>query len=334
MKKAARARSPAPNPDAPVIAGVHRDGEALQIEFPFAVPTPAAVFRRADTLWLVFDNPAKISLGKLAAESGGAIHGATVKRSKDGAAVVRIRLRRPRLISVDSDGPAWMVTIADTVTTPSTPLSIARSMVARNRANIVVPFDNPGKLHRLRDPEVGDRLLVMTGLAPVRGFLRAQDFVELDALASRQGVVVRPIADDVDRKSRPRQCHLQPSRWPGAVAGAGPAATIGGQLPRHHLRHPALDSRSQRRLLPAAVGVDPAGRRGGAAPAPRGAAQSCALLSRPRHVGRGQGRARRSLHRRPRRRDRQRAQVGRQYHARPAEGRAQGSFAAAGRQPA
>ncbi len=163
-RKAARARTPAPNPNAPVVAGLHRDGETLQIEFPFAVPTPAAVFRRADTLWLVFDNPAKISLGKLAAESGGAIRGATVKRSKDGAAVVRIRLQRPRLISVDSDGPAWMVTIADTVTTPSKPLSIARSMVARNRANIVVPFDNPGKLHRLRDPEVGDRLLVMTGL--------------------------------------------------------------------------------------------------------------------------------------------------------------------------
>ena len=202
-RKAAQAGKPAPNPDAPVIAGLHRDGQMLQIEFPFAVPTPAAVFRRADTLWLVFDNPAKINLGKLAAESGGAIQGATVKRSKDGATVVRIRLQRPRLISVDNDGPAWLVTIADTVTTPSKPLGIARTMVGRNRANIVVPFDNPGKLHSLRDPEVGDRLLVMTGLAPVRGFLRAQDFVELDALASRQGVVVRPIADDVTGKVGP-----------------------------------------------------------------------------------------------------------------------------------
>ncbi len=197
---AAAAQVPAPNPKAPVVAGLHHDGQALQIEFPFAVPTPAAVFRRTDMLWLVFDNAAEIDLGKLAAESDGTIRGATVQRSEDGAAVVRIRLSRPQLISVDSDGPAWMVTIADTITTASKPLSIVRTTVARDRANLVVPFEHPGKLHRLSDPEVGDQLLVMTGLAPVRGFLRSQEFVELDTLASRQGVVVRPIADDVTGK--------------------------------------------------------------------------------------------------------------------------------------
>ncbi|MEJ2626190.1 MAG: tetratricopeptide repeat protein [Pseudolabrys sp.] len=197
------AQVPAPNPNAPVVAGLHRDGQALEIEFPFAVPTPAAIFRRDATVWMVFDNPAKIDLGKLAAETGGAIRDATVTRSEDGAAVVRLRLRRPRLVSVDNDGPAWTVTIADTVTTASQPLAVTRVMVGRARANLIVPFPHPGKLHALRDPEVGDRLLVMTGLAPVRGFLRARDFVELNVLASRQGVVVEPIADDVTGKVGP-----------------------------------------------------------------------------------------------------------------------------------
>ncbi len=199
-KQDAAAQTPAPNPNAPVVAGLHRDGQTLEIEFPFAVPTPAAVFRRDDTLWMVFDNPAKIDLGKLSADSGGAIRSATVSRSEDGAAVVRVRLRRPRLISVDRDGPAWTVTIADTVTTPSHPLTITRAMVGHDRANLVVPFPHPGKLHELHDREVGDRLLVLTGLGPVRGFLRARDFVELDVLASRQGMVVKPIADDVTGK--------------------------------------------------------------------------------------------------------------------------------------
>ena len=180
-KPAAKAAHvPAPNPKAPVVAGLHRDGQSLKIEFPFAVPTPAAVFRRADMLWLVFDNPAEIDLGKLAAESDGAIRGATVKRSEDGAAVVRIRLSRPRLISVDSDGPAWMVTIADTITTASKPLSVVRGMVARDRANLVVPFEHPGKLHRLsrsgsRRPTAGDdrarpgaRLPALAGLRRAR----------------------------------------------------------------------------------------------------------------------------------------------------------------------
>ncbi len=198
--KDAAAQMPAPNPDAPVVAGLHRNGQTLEMEFPFAIPTPAAVFRRDDVLWMVFDNPAKIDLGKLAAQSGGAIRRATVTRADDGAAVVRIRLSRPRLISVDSDGPAWMVTIGDTVTTASHPLDIARVMIARDRANLIVPFAHPGKLHILHDPQVGDRLMVMTGLSPVRGFLRAREFVELDVLASRQGVVVKPIADDLTGK--------------------------------------------------------------------------------------------------------------------------------------
>src|ERR1700704_31300 len=40
------------NPDGPVVVGLRRQGENLKLTFPFAAPTPAAVFRRADTLWL------------------------------------------------------------------------------------------------------------------------------------------------------------------------------------------------------------------------------------------------------------------------------------------
>jgi tetratricopeptide (TPR) repeat protein len=188
---------PPPDPKAPVIVGLHKNGDTIRLEFPFAVPTPAAVFRRADVVWLVFDNPAQIAVGTLPADSGGAIRHATFARAADGAAVVRLRLQRPRLISVDSEGPAWTVTIADTVTVPSHPLGVARSMIGRGRAKIVVPFDHPGKLHHLIDPDSGDPMLVVTALAPVRGFLQPQDFVELQVLASRQGMAARPIADDI-----------------------------------------------------------------------------------------------------------------------------------------
>ncbi len=39
--------------------------------------------------------------------------------------------------------------------------------------------------------------MVVTALAPARGFLKVQDFVELRALPSVHGVVVQPIADDI-----------------------------------------------------------------------------------------------------------------------------------------
>ena len=39
--------------------------------------------------------------------------------------------------------------------------------------------------------------MVVTALSPARGFMRAQDYVELHTLASTQGIAVHPIADDI-----------------------------------------------------------------------------------------------------------------------------------------
>src|SRR5262249_53360923 len=44
------------DPKAPVVVDVRHQGESVRVTFPFAQPTPAAMFRRADTLWLVFDS--------------------------------------------------------------------------------------------------------------------------------------------------------------------------------------------------------------------------------------------------------------------------------------
>jgi tetratricopeptide (TPR) repeat protein len=176
---------------------MHRSGDTLRVEFPFAVPTPAAVFRRADTLWLIFDSAAKIDLAALTVDSSDLIRSATFTRGTESEAIVRIRLERPRLASLDTDGPAWVLNIADTVIMPTKPLGVVRSIVGKGRASIAVPFDGAQKVHRLVDPDIGDKLLVITALGPARGFLKAQEFVELRALPSTHGIVVQPIADDV-----------------------------------------------------------------------------------------------------------------------------------------
>ena len=145
----------------------------------------------------MFDSAAKIDTSALIGHANDGVRSATVTRGVEGEAIVRLRLSRPRLTSVDADGSSWTVTIADTVTVPPRPLAVARSIVGKDRANIVIPFDSPGKLFHVADPDIGDRLLVVTALPPARGFVRAQDYVELHALASTQGVAVHPIADDV-----------------------------------------------------------------------------------------------------------------------------------------
>ncbi len=192
----AETKSPPPNPDAPVVVTLRQPGDLLLAEFPFAVATPAAVFSRADTVWLVFDSTAKIDIGALANDPTHAIRSAVLEHGADGEAIVRLKLERPRLVSLEADGPSWNVTVADTVTTASRPLIIARNIVSKGRASITVPFEKPSKLHWLTD-HGGDRLMVITSLGPARGFLKGQNFVELRALPSTHGVVLQPLADDL-----------------------------------------------------------------------------------------------------------------------------------------
>ena len=188
-------------------------------EFPFAVATPAAVFQRADMLWLVFDSAAKIDTAALSADASRVIRAVTLTRGTDGAAIVRIKLERPRLVSLQADGPGWIVTIGDTVTTRD---PAARASPATSSAK-TAPASSFRSTTRAKStsspiPTVGDRLLVVTALGPARGFLKAQDFVELRALPSTHGVVLQPLADDVTAELAERQGHHHPSARALAVA--------------------------------------------------------------------------------------------------------------------
>ncbi|HZP70906.1 MAG TPA: tetratricopeptide repeat protein [Pseudolabrys sp.] len=226
MQRAPVAESrPAPNPNAVVVANVQQSGESVRVEFPFAVATPAAAFQRADTLWLVFDTATQIDLAALQADADSGIREVLFERAKDGAAIIRLRLTRPRMSSIAADGPSWILTIADSVTTSARPLTVARSIVGKNRASLAIPFDEPRAIHDVTDPDVGDRLMIVTALGPPRGFLKVQEFVELRALPSIHGIVVQAIADDVTAELGADKVSI------GRPAGLSLSATALGQQP-------------------------------------------------------------------------------------------------------
>jgi tetratricopeptide (TPR) repeat protein len=195
-----------------------RDGASLKLSFPFKAPVPIAVFQRADTLWLVLDSKAAIDLAALEGEPSRTIRSYELSRV-DEAAVIRLKLDRPHLSSVMADGAMWTIQIGDSVLEPSRALELARNMIGPNRASITIAFDEPQQVHRIQDPQTGNMLFVVTGFAPVRGFLSEHDFVEFRALASTQGIAIEPLADDLAIKlaadkvvvDRPAGLTLSPS---------------------------------------------------------------------------------------------------------------------------
>jgi tetratricopeptide (TPR) repeat protein len=193
---AAPPRPPLPaDVNAPVTAALHRQGDNLRIDFPFATTTPAALFRRGRILWAVFDSGSDINTAALKDEK--LFRAVSLERGKDGEAILRFDLNEPKLTSFYGEGSGWVLTIGDSIVEPTKPVAIARSIVGKGRSSITIPFVEPRKLHRITDPVVGDTLLVITALGPPRGFLKEQEFVELRALASTHGIVVQPLADDV-----------------------------------------------------------------------------------------------------------------------------------------
>ena len=188
----------APRNIAPGAIGVElgRDGANLKVSFPFKTAVPLAVFHRADMLWVVFDSKTNMDLSALDNEPTRTIRSYTFTHTED-ADIVRLKLDRPHLSSVSADGAVWTLEIGDSVLEPPHALEITRNIIVPNRSNASISFEEPQHVHRLTDPELGDKLLVVTGFAPERGFINTQEFIEFRALASTQGVVIEPLADDI-----------------------------------------------------------------------------------------------------------------------------------------
>ena len=179
---------------------VIRDSEGLHLTFSTPAGTPAALFRRADTLWLMLDSKKPINLEPIRGQGGAAVADVSIVPQEKGQAV-RFRLNRPQLPSISGEdlatGTNWTVTFADTVQTPSQALSAIRNIADPALANVTVPLAKAGGLHRFVDPDVGDTLFVVTARPPARGFVKRQDFVELSLLESIHGVAIRPNSEDV-----------------------------------------------------------------------------------------------------------------------------------------
>ena len=207
IQRAAEASRPASDPppqakpgEEAALVGVMRDSEGLRLKFSFGTPTPAASFRRGDSVWVVFDSTKSLDVEQIRVNAG-ALIGDVSRLPLEKGQAIRIRLNRPQMQSLTSDeresGANWTLTFADRVLAPPQPLNVIRNIADPAHANVAVPLANPGRLHRLIDPDAGDTLLVVTAPPPIRGFIKRQDFVELSLLESAHGVAVRPNSDDI-----------------------------------------------------------------------------------------------------------------------------------------
>ena len=232
-----QAPPPAPKVD-PLPAGgvVRMEGEIAQgqvlLHFPWKAPLGAAVFRRGESVWLVFDTPAKLDVSKAPAETS-MFKGLTVV---NGAGYSAVRVASPSLATVKAwaDGGTWTLALGPGVQKPAAPIKAERdtdSPAPGLRAQV----SGATKSLWLDDPVVGDRIAVVTALGPAKGVPGRRSYVDFALLPSAQGLAFEPAVADLNvavdgewvRISRPKGLDISTVVAAAGAKGKPVASALG-----------------------------------------------------------------------------------------------------------
>jgi tetratricopeptide (TPR) repeat protein len=192
---AAQPARPNPVPDSGVVkvAMQARAGQTT-LQFPWKAPLAAAVFRRGEAVWIVFDAAARLDLGA-APKGSGQIKAIQPLQRAD---VTALRLVAPPgvRVSADASGALWTVTFSDADLPHGDQVKITPDGAAI-RAALSATMAGATRVVWIDDPVVGDKIAAVTALAPSKGLSSRREFVDLALLPSAQGLAVEPIADDI-----------------------------------------------------------------------------------------------------------------------------------------
>lgn len=173
-------------------------GQTVRIVFPFAEETPAAVFRRGNVVWMLFDTPARLVSPD--AQSGeildGLVRDLTVE-STGASYVVRMVLDDNRLATLASEGRSWVLSLGDILLSAVHPVTLERRRSQTGLYEMLADLERPANVHQLRDPDVGDILDVVTTYPPARGVVRNLEFVDFEAPRSIHGLVIKLLHEGV-----------------------------------------------------------------------------------------------------------------------------------------
>lgn len=202
---AASPRAPAPDV---VAVDLSAEGGVLTLDFDWRRPTPAAVFRRGDAVWIVFDAGARLDLD----QSAGALGPARSIRWVRGPDFTAVRVEAPSSVqpSARLQGGRWIVTLGPQAQAPESPVTLARDDDS-GPTTLAAAVPGATRVLWIQDPTIGDRIGVITAAGPSKGLPNERRLVDLTLLPTAQGLALTPrvedlsvvVAGDLVRISRP-----------------------------------------------------------------------------------------------------------------------------------
>lgn len=172
------------------------EGDVIAMRFDWDEPVAAAVFRRADNLWVVFDTPTKVDTAALRASVGNIFHGIEQIPSER-ATVLRINTVAGVNPGLKRDGLAWIFEFRKRPLQARQPIEIKAQHDSPVGARLFIPVAEPGNAVPVNDPEVGDTIIVVPVIPLGYGVFQAYEYPQARILMSSQGVAIQPKIDDL-----------------------------------------------------------------------------------------------------------------------------------------
>jgi tetratricopeptide (TPR) repeat protein len=161
------------------------------LTFDWGAPVGAAVFRRGDAVWIVFDTAARMDM--TGAKALGPAKDAQWAAGP-GYTALRITEAEGLGVSAQGQGGTWTVTIGGTQGGVDG-VDVGRS--DDGAPVLVARMAGATKAIWLTDPLVGDRFAAVTALAPGKGYAGGRRTVDLTLIPTAQGLAVETGADDL-----------------------------------------------------------------------------------------------------------------------------------------
>lgn len=165
------------------------------LAFQFQGPAGAAVFRRGDSVWIVFDSEVALRLPP-DLKDGQVIQDAQWTHN-DGFTALRLKVSSAGSLSATMDGMIWRVRLG------GKPFDNNASAVAITRDDsagvpgLNINLAGATKIAWIRDPSIGDRMAVVTARGPVKNLSSTRTTLEATLASTAHGVVVEHMTPDL-----------------------------------------------------------------------------------------------------------------------------------------
>lgn len=175
-----------------------RRGAALDIKFNWRKDVAAAIFRRGEEYWILFDGRARLALGSLRVTGEGMVE--EIEQTDAGEkSLLRLKVPEHLVATATKSGTAWNVRLAPArMTGPmATPIEVRSDIDANKQPAVLIAAKGLGRPHVFADRSVGDIVHVYPVMKPGLGNRVARNLVDVEIPASAAGLVLVPRRDDI-----------------------------------------------------------------------------------------------------------------------------------------